>query len=93
MSSACAVAWNDETWCSGLLSVAMLRHDNQMQPGEEGKGFTCLTCPDPNPHEGMSGLERGTGTEAKAMEGHCLLPCSPWLTWFAFLCQPGQAAQ
>ena len=41
----------------------------------------------------LQGRNLEAGTEAEAMEEHCLLVCSPWLTPSAFLYNPGLSVQ
>lgn len=44
-------------------------------------------------HLGKSGQNLEAGTEAKTIEEHCLLACSPWLSHPALLCHPGPSTQ
>lgn len=59
-----------------LLFVAVMKHSNQKQRGEEVVSFNPLTLSTTAHHGGSQGRNLEAGTEAGALEEHCLLACS-----------------
>jgi hypothetical protein len=73
---------NTRPWFLSCFSIAVIKRHDQKQLLEGRIYFSMLFV---GHHEGKSGQEPGAG----AMEGCCLLPCSPWLSQPASLSNLG----
>jgi hypothetical protein len=66
------------------VTIAVMKHHDQKQPGLGRKGFVWLTYSESeNPLREVNELNPGRnleiGTDAEAVEGCCLVACSSWL--------------
>lgn len=57
----------------------------QLKAAQEESGFFSVPDPITVHNEGQSGGNLEAGTEADTIDGYCLLACSWWLAWPAFL--------
>lgn len=69
----------------GLLSIVVLKHNNQKQLEVEKIYFTLqLIIVKGSQNRNYRNME--VKTKAETMEEQCLLSCSPWLAQTAFFC-------
>lgn len=84
------------SWATDLMRVSIAVTNTKSNMGRKKNVFTSQSTVY---HHGKSeqqfkwGRTLGAGADAEAIEGCCLLTCSPWLTSSAFFQHPGPPAR